>query len=287
MPLAVSAAEAFVCLRYAAYGVEFHYWLHGLFGAALGFLVVAALRLAGRRPPVVAVWVAGLLAHLLSATPDALYLNLGWVHVRWMDVFAFHVSIHFVDQPLLVALSVFVGALAVWGAAILGRRLLALSGAHSSSSSCSRPWSPAHRCRGPWRRCGNSPTGGCCACSRSPTPRRGHGDRRRARVTRSVHERRDRVRRRGTPHLQPHARSAAAHLPAQHASDPAFCPHQLQQPLTHLMSEGAVELDRHRLVVAPPQAHEGLVHEAVPGLHHGGPALDVLHRLHDHRLNGC
>jgi hypothetical protein len=126
-PLLVVAAEVGIYLRYAAFGAEFHYWLHGLFGAALGFLLVAALRLAGRRPPTAAVWVAGLLAHLVSSTPDALYLNLGVVHVRWMDVFAFHISIHFVDRPLLVVLMAFVGALAAWGAAVLRRPALALS----------------------------------------------------------------------------------------------------------------------------------------------------------------
>lgn len=125
--LAALATEAFLYQRYAAFGAEFHYWLHGLFGVTLGLLVVSAGHLCGKRLPISGVWLAGVAAHLVSATPDALYLNVGVLHMRWMDVFAFHISVHFIDGPLVVALILFVTALLAWGAAVLQHPRVALS----------------------------------------------------------------------------------------------------------------------------------------------------------------
>jgi len=41
--------EAWMYDRYAALGAQFHFWLHGLFGAALGLAALTLFRLASRR----------------------------------------------------------------------------------------------------------------------------------------------------------------------------------------------------------------------------------------------
>jgi hypothetical protein len=40
------AGELYLYLRYASLDGQFHFWLHGLLGSALGLVVLTALRLA-------------------------------------------------------------------------------------------------------------------------------------------------------------------------------------------------------------------------------------------------
>ncbi len=79
------AGELYLYLRYASLDGQFHFWLHGLLGWALGLVVLTALRLrAGdnARPVRVTAWEAVGLAHLYSAFPDILFLSGELLHAR-------------------------------------------------------------------------------------------------------------------------------------------------------------------------------------------------------------
>ncbi|MDP8978118.1 MAG: hypothetical protein M3N17_06010 [Actinomycetota bacterium] len=127
VPALVLAAEGYLFVEYTRFGALIHFWVHGLLGAALGFGVLTVWYLrAGAAGPgggtPAAVWVAGLAGHLYAAAPDVLFVAADLVHQWWMDVFALHVSIHFIPAPPAVLLAVFSLALAGWAAAVLGRR---------------------------------------------------------------------------------------------------------------------------------------------------------------------
>lgn len=127
VPFLVIAAEAYLYWRYAALDALFHYWLHSLAGATIGLFLLTLWGVIRRRPPQQA-WAAGFLGHLYSATPDVLFLAAGVLHVAWMDVFALHITIHFIPAPLAVLFVVFTVTLGSWAAASLGRRRAAVSG---------------------------------------------------------------------------------------------------------------------------------------------------------------
>lgn len=119
----VVTLESYLFMRYAELGALFHFWLHGLFGAAIGWALLALVQL--RLPPVrrsarSAVWVAALIGHLYSAAPDVLFLTLDQVHQPWINLFALHIGIHFLPAPLLTTFAVFSLALAAWASAVLG-----------------------------------------------------------------------------------------------------------------------------------------------------------------------
>jgi hypothetical protein len=116
--------EVYLYTRYAQLGAQFHFWLHGLLGAALGLAALTVLRLVTtwrrHRDPAsgaLAPWEAGWLGHLYSAVPDVLFLSFGVLHVLWMDVFAFHITLHFIPAPLLTVLALFLLALLAYGLA--------------------------------------------------------------------------------------------------------------------------------------------------------------------------
>jgi hypothetical protein len=129
----VLATEAYLYYRYALLGAQFHFWLHGLFGAALGLAALTLLRTltTGRRPRhdpatgAVAPWEAGWLGHIYSAFPDLLFLGFGVLHMLWMDVFAFHIALHFVPAPLITMLVLFVLTLLAYGLAASRKPVLA------------------------------------------------------------------------------------------------------------------------------------------------------------------
>ncbi len=126
-PFVVVAAEAYLYWRYAALDALFHYWVHFLAGATIGLFLLTLWGLVRRRPPRQA-WAAGFLGHLSSATPDVLFLAAGVLHVAWMDVFALHITVHFIPAPLAVLFIVLAVTLGSWAAASLGRRWVAVGG---------------------------------------------------------------------------------------------------------------------------------------------------------------
>ena len=119
----VVTVETYLFVRYLQAGALFHFWLHLLLGGYVGLSVLAVLRLrrsrAGRswRP-----WEAGFVGHLYSALPDVLFLAAGVLHVLWMDVFALHITVHFLWPNALVAgLALWTLAVVAYTAAALGR----------------------------------------------------------------------------------------------------------------------------------------------------------------------
>lgn len=92
--------EGYAYRRYVLLGSQFHFWLHTLFGATVGMTLATALQLVRPhlRVPGLAI---GAVAHLWSAFPDVLFIGVGAVHQRWMDVFAGHISVHFIPQPIV------------------------------------------------------------------------------------------------------------------------------------------------------------------------------------------
>lgn len=119
----VAAFEGYLYYRYAQLGAQFHFWLHGLFGLTLGLSALTAWRLVRRKlDGRVAPWEAGALGHVYSAVPDVLFLVFGVLHMVWMDVFALHISLHFVPYPLQTQLVLVGLALAAYGLARDGRR---------------------------------------------------------------------------------------------------------------------------------------------------------------------
>ncbi|WP_219419741.1 hypothetical protein [Pseudonocardia nigra] len=126
-------AEILLYTQYARFDGEFHYWLHGLIGGALGLAVLTLARLTTRaRPDMMATtigvgtgaapWEAGFLGHLYSAFPDILFLAADQPHDYWMDAFAFHITAHFIPAPIPAALALFLLALAGYTLATTPRR---------------------------------------------------------------------------------------------------------------------------------------------------------------------
>ncbi len=114
--------------QYAQLGAEFHFWLHSLFGAALGIVVLVTWQLMRPRRPVrLSAWEAGAIGHLYSAVPDILFIAVGLLHMYWMDIFALHISLHFVRQPIMTMLALFLLALLAYGLLQSGRRQLSVS----------------------------------------------------------------------------------------------------------------------------------------------------------------
>ena len=115
--------------RYAESGAEFHFWLHALLGGALGLALLTLLRL--RWPREARPWrahEATRAGHLYSAVPDVLFLVLGALHVAWMDVFALHITAHFLwPQPLAAAFVLWALAVAAWAAMRVDRRRTAVA----------------------------------------------------------------------------------------------------------------------------------------------------------------
>jgi hypothetical protein len=134
---ALLAGELYLYLRYGSLDGQFHFWLHGLLGWALGLSVLAVLRLragGSARPARVTAWEAVGLAHLYSAFPDILFLTGEVLHARWMDVFALHITVHFIPAPVLTALVLFLLATAGYGLAMSRQRRAAAGGLIAASA---------------------------------------------------------------------------------------------------------------------------------------------------------
>ncbi len=68
------------------------------------------------------------MAHLYSAFPDILLLAAEVLHARWMDVFALHITVHFIPRPVLTALVLLLLTSAGYGLAMTRRRRAAAGG---------------------------------------------------------------------------------------------------------------------------------------------------------------
>lgn len=108
-------AETLFYRQYAHVGAEFHFWLHGLFGAALGVGAVTLWSIIKRSNSKLSPWEAGVLGHFYSALPDILFVGAGVLHMYWMDIFALHISIHFIPHPVATMLVIFLISLGAYG----------------------------------------------------------------------------------------------------------------------------------------------------------------------------
>ncbi len=122
----LAAIEVWFWYRYHQSGADFHFWLHALLGGALALGLLTGVRLARPRDPEVRQWrahEATLVGHLYSAVPDVLFLTTGALHVAWMDVFAVHITAHFLwPGALLAGVVLWSLAVAAWTALRLGAR---------------------------------------------------------------------------------------------------------------------------------------------------------------------
>lgn len=121
-------AEVIFYRQYASLDAEFHFWIHGLFGAAIGLTAVTLWSLVKRKPAAISGWEAGALGHIYSAVPDILFVAFGVLHMYWMDIFALHISIHFLPAPVATMLIIFLLALIAFG--------LSADGYRKASSGC-------------------------------------------------------------------------------------------------------------------------------------------------------
>lgn len=120
--------ESLFYRQYAHLGAEFHFWLHSLFGAALGIMALVLWQLLRpNRQTKLSAWEAGFIGHFYSAVPDILFITFGVLHMYWMDIFALHISIHFVRQPVLTMLILLLLALLAYGLVQSNKRTLGLS----------------------------------------------------------------------------------------------------------------------------------------------------------------
>jgi hypothetical protein len=129
---ALAALEAWLLVRYREFGAQFHYFLHGFAGVAVGLALLTLVR-ARQQPGTgawrVSPWLVAALGHVFSAFPDVLFLTVEALHVGWMDVFLAHISIHFIPAPFALPYALFALAVVSWLAQRLGRvRLGALVG---------------------------------------------------------------------------------------------------------------------------------------------------------------
>ncbi len=130
--VALVTGELYLYLRYASLDGQFHYWLHGLLGWALGFALTALRLRAGdsARPA----WETVGLGHLYSAFPDILFLTGEILHAPWMDVFAVHITVHFIPAPVLPVLVLFLLATAGYELAMTRQRRAAAGGLIAAGS---------------------------------------------------------------------------------------------------------------------------------------------------------
>lgn len=127
--VAALTGETFLLLRYAAFGAQFHYFLHGFVGVAVGLAVLALARAASPRvaaSPRATVLGAAVAGRVMAAAPDILFLAADLPHERWMDVFLAHIAVHFMPAPVATAFGLFVIGVAAAGAAVLGRHRAAV-----------------------------------------------------------------------------------------------------------------------------------------------------------------
>jgi hypothetical protein len=124
--VAVVLTEVYFFARYAQNGALFHFWLHLLLGGWVGLSLLAVRRLTRRTRSRVHAWHAGFFGHMYSALPDVLFLAVGLLHATWMDLFALHITAHFL-WPNALAAGLVLWTLAVLGvvAAVWGARRLA------------------------------------------------------------------------------------------------------------------------------------------------------------------
>ena len=100
---------------YRGHDARFHWFTHLFVGSSAALLVMTAVAVRTRRPaPFPLVW--ALVGHLFAMIPDFAFAA-GAAHRRWMDIFAGHISSHFVPGRNLTWYAVFLICLGAYLAA--------------------------------------------------------------------------------------------------------------------------------------------------------------------------
>ncbi len=111
--LAAVALEVALYRSYSGHDAAFHWYTHFFVGAGAALVVMTVVARVRRRPVrLPLLWM--LVGHLYAMVPDLLFTGGHVAHQRWMDVFAFHVSSHFVPGRNLTWCVVFLGCLAMY-----------------------------------------------------------------------------------------------------------------------------------------------------------------------------
>jgi len=107
---------------YGGHDARFHWFTHFLVGSSAALLVMTAVTVRTRRlVPVPLVW--ALVGHLFAMIPDFAFAA-GVAHQPWMDIFAGHISSHFVPGRNLTWYAVFLVCLGAYLAAVDRLRLI-------------------------------------------------------------------------------------------------------------------------------------------------------------------
>ncbi len=101
---------------YRGHDARFHWFTHLFVGSSAALLVMTVVTVRIRRPvPVPLVWALG--GHLFAMVPDFAFAA-GVAHQPWMDIFAGHISSHFVPGRNVTWYAVFLVCLAAYLAAV-------------------------------------------------------------------------------------------------------------------------------------------------------------------------
>lgn len=133
--VAAVVVEIGLFASYRAHDARFHWFTHLFLGGSVALLVMTAVAVRTRRPVAAPlVWV--LAGHLFAMIPDFAFAA-GVAHRRWMDVFAGHISSHFVPGRNLTWYVVFLACLGVY-LAVVDRWCSPRRGSASRPSALSR-----------------------------------------------------------------------------------------------------------------------------------------------------
>jgi len=101
---------------YRGHDARFHWFIHLFVGGSAALLVMTVVAVRTRRPvPIPLVW--ALVGHLYAMIPDFAFAA-GVAHQPWMDIFAGHISSHFVPGRNLTWYAVFLICLGAYLAAV-------------------------------------------------------------------------------------------------------------------------------------------------------------------------
>lgn len=109
---AAVVAEIGLYASYRGQDARFHWFTHFLVGGSISLAAMVAVARRRRRPvPNPLAWVVA--GHVFAMVPDLLFVA-GVAHERWMDLFAGHLTTHFVPGRNLSWYAVFLVALAAY-----------------------------------------------------------------------------------------------------------------------------------------------------------------------------
>lgn len=107
------ASEIGLYLSFQHHDARFHWFLHFFVGASAALLVMSTVTWLRCKPvsfPLL--WI--LVGHFFATFPDILFTFFSVLHEQWMDVFLFHISVHFVPGRNFTWYSIFLISLGIY-----------------------------------------------------------------------------------------------------------------------------------------------------------------------------